>query len=525
MWKRTIVKKEAKKHFKSGSWRMIAVCFLIAALTTTYPLATTFFHQYTPHIQEQAASAYIPDYSNSEVLNNTIIHISHDFNITQILDNVSFQIADILIDLYSSASSAVFSVLRVLNSFFAETFSLSTLFLLLGMVLACIYQLFISNILRVGEARFFLEFRNYSQTGISKIFYLYKLRYLLKPAWVMFCRSAFQFLWNLTIAGGIIKHYEYSMIPFILAENPAVGRKNAFYLSKQLTHHNKWKLFLLDISFLGWKCLSFLTLGVLDIVFVNPYIACTKAELYMTLRRNYVLSRSPLYEKLNDAALEHVLSEDELLISKALYDDSNGPYTKTAYFAPNQYPAFLYSIQPPEYAVKMPLKVQQKYSFLSLYFLFFVFSVFGWLFETGVTLLRDGTFTSRTFLIGPWIPLYGICGFCILAVMYKFSEKPILVFLSIAGIYSLLAYAVNWIVESEFHVRLWNYEQYFLNINGRIYIGGSIEFALLGCAFLYSLAPRWNRLFLKLKRKKRIWLCILLTVLFAADVVFSLSLL
>ena len=89
------------------------------------------------------------------------------------------------------------------------------------------------------------------------------------------------------------------------------------FIYQQLTHHNKWKLFLLDISFLGWKCLSFLTLGVLDIVFVNPYIACTKAELYMILRRNYVLSRSPLYEKLNDAALEHVLSEDELLISKA----------------------------------------------------------------------------------------------------------------------------------------------------------------------------------------------------------------
>ena len=387
------------------------------------------------------------------------------------------------------------------------------------------YQLFVSNILRVGEARFFLEIRNYSQTGISKIFYLYKLRYLLKPAWVMFCRSAFQFLWNLTIVGGIIKHYEYSMIPYILAENPAVGRKNAFYLSKQLTQQNKWKLFLLDISFLGWKCLSFLTLGFLDILFVNPYIACTKAELYMTLRRNYVLSRSPRYEKLNDATLERVLSEDELLISKALYDDSHGPYTKTAYFAPKQYPAFLYSIQPPEYAVKTPLKVQQRYSFLSLYFLFFVFSVFGWLFETGIALLRDGVFINRSFLIGPWLPLYGICGFCILVTMRRFSEKPVLTFLFITGIYSLLEYTVNWFVESEFHVRLWNYNQYFLNINGRIYIGGSVEFALLGCAFLYSLAPRWNRLFLKLTQTKRIWLCLLLTILFAADVVFSLSLL
>lgn len=51
--------------------------------------------------------------------------------------------------------------------------------------------------------------------------------------------------------------------------------------------------------------------------------------------------------------LEHVPSEDELLISKALYDDSEGPYTKISYFAPYQYPVFLFSMQPPIAAVKI----------------------------------------------------------------------------------------------------------------------------------------------------------------------------
>ena len=60
-----------------------------------------------------------------------------------------------------------------------------------------------------------------------------------------------------------------------------------------------------------------------------------KASLYLFLRRNYVLSRAPKYEQLNDSYLEHVPSEDELLISKALYDDSEGPYTKISYFAPS----------------------------------------------------------------------------------------------------------------------------------------------------------------------------------------------
>ena len=45
----------------------------------------------------------------------------------------------------------------------------------------------------------------------------------------MFCYTLFQKLWDLTIIGGIIKHYEYSMIPYILAENPKISQKNAFF--------------------------------------------------------------------------------------------------------------------------------------------------------------------------------------------------------------------------------------------------------------------------------------------------------
>ena len=145
---------------------------------------------------------------------------------------------------------------------------------------------------------------------------------------------------------------------------------------------NKWKYFLLDLSFAGWHILSLFTLGMLDLLFVNPYIASCRAELYAVLRRNYVLSRSPGYEALNDSYLEHVPSSDELLISKALYDDSQGPYTRISYFAPGQYPVFLFSVQPPLKAVRSPIRADRKYDLLSCLFLFQVFSMFGWILET-----------------------------------------------------------------------------------------------------------------------------------------------
>lgn len=78
--------------------------------------------------------------------------------------------------------------------------------------------------------------------------------------------------------------YEYMMVPFILAENPDMRRKEVFALSKKMMTGNKWKAFVLDLSFLGWSILGGITLGILNVLFVAPYQNLTKAELYQTLK-------------------------------------------------------------------------------------------------------------------------------------------------------------------------------------------------------------------------------------------------
>ena len=426
-------------------------------------------------------------------------------------------ISHLIIDLYSTSISVFFTVLRAVNAFLTDSFGTTALLVAAGAVVAFLYQFFISNVLQVGEKRFFLEIRSYRQTQVSKIFFLFKLRYFVNPAWVMFCRSVFQMLWNLTIIGGIIKHYEYIMIPFILAENPKISRKDTFFLSKQLTQRNKWKLFLLDLSFTGWKILSVFTLGISDFLIVNPYITGCRSELYLSMRRNYVLSRSPRYERLNDSYLEHVPSEDELLISKALYDDSQGPYTKTTYFAPEQYPVFLFSVQPPFRAVRSPVRPERSYDLCSYIFLFYSFSVFGWILEELIYLIRDGVFADNALLFGPWLPLYGIFAILCLLLTRKLMKKPVFVFFSNLIVYSVLEYMINLLSELILGQPFRDYSEFFLNINGRVYLGSSISYALLGCAFLYYLAPRWTDLFMKAGRLKRIALCAVLCVLFATD--------
>jgi uncharacterized membrane protein len=119
----------------------------------------------------------------------------------------------------------------------------------------------------------------------------------------MFLRNIYNALWYFTIIGGVIKTYEYRMIPYILAENPKIKRKEAFELSKQMMKGNKWNTFVLDMSFFGWNFLSVLTFGVLSILYVNPYSAATIAELYIILREQAIKEQYKYYEALNDKSL------------------------------------------------------------------------------------------------------------------------------------------------------------------------------------------------------------------------------
>ena len=61
-------------------------------------------------------------------------------------------------------------------------------------------------------------------------------------------KGLFQFLWLLLLViPGIIKSYEYRMIPYILSENPKVSRQRAFEISKLMMNGNKWDTFVLDL--------------------------------------------------------------------------------------------------------------------------------------------------------------------------------------------------------------------------------------------------------------------------------------
>ncbi|MGN0664331.1 MAG: DUF975 family protein [Negativibacillus sp.] len=153
---------------------------------------------------------------------------------------------------------------------------------LLAFALGLVYGIFVAGPMEVGHNRFYLESRS-NPTGIGRLFYAFSCGNYGNVVKTMFLRNLYIFLWSLLfVIPGIVKSYQYRMVPYILAENPNISADRAFELSKQMMDGRKWDLFIFDWSFFCWELLA----GILIIggIFLKPYIQAANAEVYLWLR-------------------------------------------------------------------------------------------------------------------------------------------------------------------------------------------------------------------------------------------------
>ena len=142
---------------------------------------------------------------------------------------------------------------------------------------------FLTNPVEVGTARFFT--RNLNQKAeVKEIAFGFDNNYR-ETVKTMFLRDVFTFLWGLLfVIPGIVKAYEYRMIPYLLADDPTMTKDQAFAQTKRMMNGNKWRTFVLDLSFIGWYLLAIPTLGLSSLFYVSPYKKMTDAALYEELR-------------------------------------------------------------------------------------------------------------------------------------------------------------------------------------------------------------------------------------------------
>lgn len=93
-------------------------------------------------------------------------------------------------------------------------------------------------------------------------------------------QAVYVFLWSLLLLiPGIMAGYSYAMTNFILSEHPELSASEAIARSKELMYGNRWRLFCLQFSFIGWSLLSALTLGIGEL-WLMPYEQAATAAFY-----------------------------------------------------------------------------------------------------------------------------------------------------------------------------------------------------------------------------------------------------
>ncbi len=298
MWTRKELKERGKISFKRNYWKAVLIALILSFIagggsggSSSGSSLSTFINSQTNRrmsevsetdendegfgligeVDEDTANDS-EDADNGNVESVTESDVDFDISFDTETGQVEFKNGDSY--QFTDEEMAGFGVMFIL------TF-LIVFFLIFAIVIAM--DVLLLNPLEMGCRRYF--FKNLDEpANISNVAYAFDHNYknVIK---VMFFRDLYSTLWSmLFIIPGIVKSYEYRMIPYLLAENPDMTKEDAFAMSREMMKGQKWRAFVLDLSFIGWALLSVFTCGILSVFYVNPYKAATDAALYEALR-------------------------------------------------------------------------------------------------------------------------------------------------------------------------------------------------------------------------------------------------
>ena len=171
--------------------------------------------------------------------------------------------------------------------------------LLVYAVISIIISLIIGGAGKLGYARFNLNLVDGKDARFEDLFSQF---HRLGDGFIMnLLVGLYTFLWSLLfVIPGIIKSFSYAMTPYILYEHPEYNPNYAITVSREMMDGNKFRLFCLNLSFIGWSLLAvlpaiialaavlmgnffFLPLILVTIVgdlFVSAYIEAAQAAFY-----------------------------------------------------------------------------------------------------------------------------------------------------------------------------------------------------------------------------------------------------
>lgn len=476
------MKANARKAYKRHYWMIVVICLFASVFGVAYSSSTWSVNASSPSATVQEDGTAQSD-NVSKVLENLLVgdesqarrQVEH--NQEQIVQNDTNAMMGrkrgVFASLLNSFSSGsvILSMADAANSIVHNDGVAVAVPIVVYLAVYLFVWLFVQQTYRVVMMRMLLEGRTYDKLPVSRFLYPITTRKWLSMAKVMLLENVFLFLWTFTIIGAFIKPYSYRMVPYIVAENPNIGAREAISLSRRMMKGHKWECFVADLSFLGWWLLNLFTLGLSGIFYSNGYNAAFFVEYYVHVRG---LSK--------DSGLEgSELLSDEYLYSKASAETLHAAYGDVAETVeqlssnlvpvdkPNGFVGFLSEwlgvrilharsvtkyeeyreqlhqidtgreildgaiypgrLAPAPMAFRFresrTVSSDRSYSLVNLVMMFFIFCFVGWVWEVSLAFISEGTFVNRGTLHGPWLPIYGTGGVIILILLKKFEEEAL----------------------------------------------------------------------------------------------------
>ena len=483
---RTIRRNAWNTTFKKGlkPWfLLVIVCFIFSYIGAYHSSQTSF----VASIDKLLGADPETQISNVDYLEEYISDSSF-------VKNVPFLTSELAVLAVDSLSRSVTWVVRLLAAnlaYFQRNPGEVIAQMLLAALITAIVQFFIQNILILGFYRYTLENRVQYIVRFSRLTAPFHKEHLWNQIRVMFLYDLALLLWSLTIVGGIIKYFQYYMVPYILAENPSASWKEAKKLSSQMTKGYKWKLFVLLLSYTYIWILE--AVPVVGLLVAVPLSAQLDAEIYLTLRQNPAVPRDLFTEPAFDAPLWKK-GDPETVPDYRLED--------------------LERYTPQIKGKSLP------YPVTDIVFMFFSFCLAGWLWEVGLHLVQSHEFVNRGTLYGPWIPIYGVGGAVMVILLDRVKANKARLFIVAVLLCAVLEYLTSFFLDILFNSSYWDYKNMSFNLNGRICLAGLLAFGFGGLFGVYVAAPSIHKIADRYPKKRQITAAAILVSLFAADIIF-----
>ncbi len=435
----------------------------------------------------------------------------------------------------------------------------SICFVVIGLCISVFYRIYIVNVLPVVNRRLFLEGRVYAKLPLDRLVYLMRIRKQMHVAFVKLVKSIILTVMNFTVVGGIYFYYTYYLVDYILAENPTISLKDALSLSRNMMKGHKFECFKWQLSMAGWYILDICTFGISAIFYSNMYRMSVMCEFYTLRRKEFqsaILNDTYLFEKPSSALMRNTYSD--VIAALNAKNPMENAYTGIKKFLcdnfgiifhlstkEKQYERYTYNKMEAEtmitevyllcYPVRLsPIEEEYKksnlrvlhpnrnYTITSILVCFFFMCFVGWIWEVSLSMISYGRFVNRGVLHGPWIPIYGFGCVLILLLLKRFRMRPKVEFSMAVLLCGCIEYFTGLVLELTHNgQKWWDYTGYFLNLHGRICAEGLLVFGVGGMAFVYVIAPLIDNWVKEHLNKKLSAACLVLLLLFGADVVYS----